>query len=135
MKIVDKVWGQEKWIANNRLYCGKVLKLKEGFRCSIHQHKIKDETFYILSGVILLEFGKPDANGSIDFWQNKRIMESGDSQRIQPGTFHRFTGIVDSKIIEFSTHHEDDDSYRLTVSGKVPDDEMAKICEKAGVPF
>ncbi len=49
----------------------------------------------------------------------ERIMIPGDSVRIRPGTKHRFTGLEDSEIIEFSTHHEDSDSYREELSGKV----------------
>ena len=51
----------------------------------------------------------------------KRIMKEGDSIRITPGVKHRFTGLEDSEIIEFSTHHEDSDSYREEgmLSGKV----------------
>jgi mannose-6-phosphate isomerase-like protein (cupin superfamily) len=31
--------------------------LREGFRCSIHHHRLKDETFYVVSGRMLLEVG------------------------------------------------------------------------------
>ena len=127
MKKVEKVWGKETWIANNALYCGKIMELKEGYRCSIHRHKKKDETFYILSGVVLLEFGKPAEKGPVSFWQNKLLMQKGQSKRICPNIYHRFTGITDAVIIEFSTHHEDDDSYRLTVSGKVQPDKFDRL--------
>ena len=55
VNFVEKVWGHEEWIVNNPKYCGKKLVLKKGYRCSIHKHDIKDETFYILSGTVLLE--------------------------------------------------------------------------------
>ena len=108
-KKVPKVWGSEEWIVNYD-YCGKKLILKRGFRCSMHYHKKKDETFYIYKGKVLME-----ANNK------KRIMKEGDSIRITPGVKHRFTGLEDSEIIEFSTHHEDSDSYREEgmLSGKV----------------
>ena len=106
-KEVPKVWGKETWIVN-RDYCGKKLMLNKGFRCSMHYHKLKDETFYILSRKILLEIG-----------MKKHIMLPGNSMLIKPGQKHRFTGLEDSEIIEFSTHHDDSDSYRDEVSGKV----------------
>jgi len=107
-KIVQKVWGSEAWIANNELYCGKILSVKKDCRCSIHHHKLKDETFYVLSGEIKLElFGKTI------------MMKEGDSYRLLPNTLHRFTGIEDSKIIEFSTHHDDSDSYRIKKGGRI----------------
>ncbi|MBS3132454.1 cupin domain-containing protein [Candidatus Woesearchaeota archaeon] len=105
-KEVDKVWGKEVWIVN-RDYCGKILVLNKGYRCSMHHHKLKDETFYILKGKVLLEIG-----------MKKHVMNPGDSMLIKPGQKHRFTGLEDSEIVEFSTHHEDSDSYRDEVSGK-----------------
>jgi quercetin dioxygenase-like cupin family protein len=99
-KIVNKIWGHEEWIVN-RDYCGKKLFLKQGFRCSMHHHENKDETFYINKGKVLIE---------ID--EKSKIMLPGDSILILPNTKHRFTGLEDSEIIEFSTHHEDEDSYR-----------------------
>lgn len=98
-KIVDKIWGRELWIANTDEYCGKVLEVKTGYRCSMHYHKEKDETFHVASGKVLME-----VDGLV------RIMEAGDTQRIMPGVKHRFTGLEDSKIIEFSTHYEESDT-------------------------
>ena len=43
-------------------------------------------------------------------------MEKGDVQHIEKGQPHRFKGLEDSVIIEFSTHHLDSDSYRLEES-------------------
>ena len=51
----EKVWGAETWLCNTDHYCGKILHLNKGYRCSIHSHKIKDETFYILYGKVLME--------------------------------------------------------------------------------
>lgn len=106
-KEVPKVWGKEVWIVNRR-YCGKILVLNKGFQCSMHYHKKKDETFYVLIGKVLMELGT-----------SRWIMHPGESLLIPPGAQHRFTGIDDSEIIEFSTHHEDEDSYRVQESRKV----------------
>ena len=57
IKFVSKGWGYEKWIANGPEYCGKLLHFNLGKRCSWHYHKIKDETFYIQSGELLLIYG------------------------------------------------------------------------------
>ena len=111
MKIVPKVWGEEHWIVNSDKYCGKKLILKKGYRCSIHHHKIKDETFYIQSGKVLMELGEN--------CEEKRVMKPGDVIHLTPDTWHRFTGLEDSEIFEFSTKHMDEDSYRTEKSGKV----------------
>jgi len=107
IKTVPKEWGEERWIVN-RDYCGKLLILRKGFRCSLHHHKLKDETFYVAKGRVLMECGP-----------KKVVMRPGDSILIEPGTKHRFTGLEDSEIFEFSTHHEDSDSYRDELSGPV----------------
>lgn len=107
IKVVPKEWGEEHWIVN-REYCGKLLILKKGYRCSLHHHRIKDETFYINKGKVLME-----CDGKT------MIMIPGDALLIEPYMKHRFTGLEDSEIFEFSTHHEDSDSYRDELSGKV----------------
>ncbi|OYT41843.1 hypothetical protein B6U80_00310 [Candidatus Pacearchaeota archaeon ex4484_26] len=106
-KEVPKVWGKEIWLVN-RDYCGKILVLKKGHRCSLHFHKQKDETFYLLRGKVLMELDK-----------EKAILKPGQSLLIKPGQKHRFTGLEDSEILEFSTHHEDSDSHRDVFGGKV----------------
>jgi quercetin dioxygenase-like cupin family protein len=118
IKKVDKLWGSEEWIVNNELYCGKILNLNKGFRGSIHYHKNKHETFYLLEGKVLIELGD-----SLE----KQTLKPGESIVLEPGKKHRFTPLEDSKIIEFSTHHEDDDTYRDSESEKV---DLRKIKEK-----
>ena len=120
VKYVDKEWGEEIWMANTEKYCGKQLILKKGKRCSLHYYKKKDETFYVNSGRVLME-----VNGS------ERVMSAGSSVRIAPKMLHRFSGLEESVIIEISTHHEDEDSYREEgqLSGGIP----KEIKQKYGV--
>jgi quercetin dioxygenase-like cupin family protein len=114
MKIVDKVWGAEHWIVNNELYCAKKLFVKKGWQCSYHYHKIKDETFYVETGCVLLEVGD---GGHIDVGVIiRQSLKPGDIVHLTPGRPHRFTGIEDSIILEISTHHDDDDVVRLETS-------------------
>ncbi|MBU4269624.1 cupin domain-containing protein [Candidatus Dependentiae bacterium] len=112
VNFVTKVWGHEEWIVNNSKYCGKKLVLKKGYRCSMHKHNIKDETFYILSGLVLME---SEYEGKYE----KRIMTCGDIMHIKIGMWHRFTGIENSEIMEFSTFHMDEDSIRREDSGSI----------------
>lgn len=102
---VRKEWGEEQWIVNKE-YCGKKLVLKKNRRCSLHMHKQKDEVFYILSGLVKLEVG-----GKV------HRMNPGDFVHIKQGQEHRFTGLEDSEIMEFSTTHDDADSFRRELSG------------------
>lgn len=109
-----KAWGREIWIANSPLYCGKVLVLKKNHFCSLHFHLKKDETFYILEGSVLMEIKDGD-NKEIESF----VMEEGENINIPPGVAHRFTGMIDSKILEVSTQHFEDDSFRLSESGRI----------------
>lgn len=107
IKHVDKIWGGETWVVNNKLYCGKLLNLKKDYQCSIHKHNVKDETFYILKGKVLMEVFK-----------NVKVMDVGDVVHIPPGTLHRFVGLDDSEILEISTEHMECDSVRVSSSGR-----------------
>lgn len=109
---VPKIWGHEEWIVNNDKYCGKKLVLKKGYKCSLHYHKIKDETFYVLSGKILLELEYREV-------KKTRVMEAGEIASIAPLMVHRFSGLENSVIIEFSTYHMEEDSYRIESSGLI----------------
>lgn len=108
IKEVPKKWGKELWLANNSLYCGKILEFNEGARCSNHYHKIKDETFYVLDGVF---------NIMIDEIEHITLV-AGDSLRIRPNTKHKIENIGKSsgRIVEISTQHFEEDSYRLDAS-------------------
>jgi len=106
MMRVQKIWGHEEWLVNTDRYCGKILTLKPGFECSYHYHKEKDETFYILRGLVYIMLEGEE-----------KILRQGDVQRILPGQIHKFASLEGiSRMMEFSTHHEDSDSYRETES-------------------
>lgn len=102
---VPKAWGEEHWIVNKE-YCGKKLILKKNRRCSLHTHQKKDEVFYIVSGKVLMEIG-----------DDVFTLLPGDFVHIPPGAYHRFTGLEQSEIIEFSTNHKENDSFRREFSG------------------
>lgn len=88
----------------------KFLHVRSGFQCSLHRHLVKDETFIIQSGTIKLEHG-----------EETRWLHPGDSQRITPGTWHRFTneGSKAAVVMEISTHHDDEDVQRKEESKQI----------------
>ena len=109
IKIVPKGWGYEKWIANSELYCGKLLFIRKGHRCSWHYHTKKDETFYIQSGEILLIYGDVD-----DMEKAKmKVLGPGDKFYVYPGLRHQMQAREDTELFEFSTQHFDSDSNRI----------------------
>ena len=109
VELHPKGWGYEKWIVNTDEYCGKLLFFEEGKRCSWHYHKLKDETFYLQSGKMLLYYGdSDDLNLAKD-----RILEPGDKFHIYRGLRHQMVAVYPSELFEFSTQHFEDDSYRV----------------------
>jgi len=110
IEFVPKSWGFEKWICNSEEYCGKLLYFVKDKKCSFHYHKLKDETFYIQSGKILLTYGDTD-----DFNKaSKIILEKGDKFHIYRELRHQMLALEDTELFEFSTQHFDNDSYRIT---------------------
>jgi mannose-6-phosphate isomerase-like protein (cupin superfamily) len=101
MSEIIKVWGKELIYHNNDKYCFKRLLLNQYYQCSTHYHKIKEETFYLESGKIILSIDNIDIS-----------FEVGDFITIHPYTYHHFYGIEKSVIIECSTQDFTSDSYR-----------------------
>ena len=103
----EKGWGYEIWIHNSPEYCGKVLVVFENKKCSLHHHKLKQETFYIQKGRIWMR--TISGNGE----ESQFEMGPGDVLEIPPGLKHQFGGIAKvSEILEFSTEHFESDSIR-----------------------
>ena len=109
INFVPKGWGFEKWIVNTNEYCGKLLYFVKGKKCSWHYHKLKDETFYIQSGKILLKY----SDGDEMIYADEIILNRGDKFHIYRGLRHQMFAIEDTELFEFSTQHFDEDSYRL----------------------
>jgi quercetin dioxygenase-like cupin family protein len=124
-RFVSKGWGFERWVVNGPLYCGKLLFVAKGRRCSWHFHKLKDETFHVLGGHIGLSFVDADFHRR---WAEKGYdvafelkggnyqhvtLRQGDTFHVPVGMLHQFQAVVDSTILEVSTEHKDEDSYRI----------------------
>ncbi len=114
-KKVDKDWGYELIIHNDEKYCGKILFIKKGCCISLQFHRKKTETFFLQSGELLCKFS--EQNDFISPEEMKIVkMHSGNIKEIPVGYIHQVLAIEDSIIIEFSTQHFDDDTYRISRS-------------------
>lgn len=110
IKFVPKGWGYERWLVNNEKYCGKILWFAKGKRCSYHYHLIKEETFFCASGKVLVVYG-PECPLNTKLYEVTLV--KGDTFHVLPKLRHQIIALEDSEIYEFSTHHEDSDSYRI----------------------
>ena len=107
--IVPKGWGREVWIANGERYCGKILEIHKGKKCSLHFHKLKDESFYLRAGRLLLKImASPDASAVEEF-----VLEAGQCFDVPVGLVHQMEALEDVELYEFSSQHFESDSYRL----------------------
>jgi len=109
IKFVPKGWGYEKWIVNCPHYCGKILFIVKGKKCSWHRHVKKDEVFYVQSGKIKILYGWTD---SIEM-ATENVLQRGDKFHVPTGMRHRMIAIEDTELFEFSTEHFDEDSIRI----------------------
>jgi quercetin dioxygenase-like cupin family protein len=109
MKHVEKGWGWERWIVNCEEYCGKLLFFEKDKKCSWHYHKIKDEVFYLQSGLIVVKFSEDDDISTAQ----KIVLKPGQNFHVYRGLRHQMLALKDSELFEFSTQHFDSDSHRI----------------------
>lgn len=105
MRIVQKPWGYEEIWAETSSYVGKVLVINPGHRLSRQYHNLKEETFRVLSGTLILEIGAKEVLQTF-------ILGPGDSFHCPPKTIHRMICDIEEdepvKVLEVSTNHLDD---------------------------
>ena len=107
-QVHPKGWGQEIWLINCPDYCCKFLDFKKDSRGSMHFHDAKHETWYLLSGKVSVSWVDPD-----DAKKHTRIINVGDMVDIPRLQTHQVHALEDSRILEVSTTHFKDDSYRV----------------------
>jgi mannose-6-phosphate isomerase-like protein (cupin superfamily) len=111
--IQPKVWGREIWIANNNLYCGKILEIRKGRMCSLHFHKLKTESFYLRAGRLRVRIKESADSEVIEEFE----MSAGQCMDVPPGLVHQMEALEDAELLEFSTQHFESDSHRLVNGG------------------
>jgi len=117
---VTKTWGNERWLVNGPDYCGKILTFRAGESCSIHMHREKHEVFVLLRGAVRVTlWERCGEDGKLrDGFAVFTLRDDEDHPRIvvPPLTPHQIEGygLSGGAIIEISTTHRDEDSYRFT---------------------
>lgn len=84
----------------NRTYCKKIIILFPGQKNPTHMHKIKEETFQVLNGSMILTVDGNDYKLAV-----------GDLFTIERETKHSFCSENGCVFEEISTTHHDNDSY------------------------
>lgn len=105
---VPKGWGSEKIFATNDKYCGKLLNFKKDAKFSMHMHKEKDETWYVLKGqfkVVIID--------TRDASRTTYNLYEGDTWHNPPMMPHQLICVEEGTIIEVSTPDSVEDNYRV----------------------
>jgi len=99
---VDKPWGYEIWWAHTDSYAGKLLHVEQGHRLSLQYHQHKDESCYVLTGLVRLVKGATvDELEEVD-------LGPGSCWRNRPGEIHTIQALETSLVVEASTPQLDD---------------------------
>ena len=102
MKIVEKPWGREIWVAHTDKYALKIIEIKQGNRSSLQLHRIKHEHLYVDRGTFRIE--REDFDGKMQ----TLILQPGEVVEIRPNTRHRAEAVTDIRLIEVSTSELED---------------------------
>lgn len=105
---VSKGWGSETIFATNDLYCGKLLNFNRGAKFSMHFHREKDETWYVLSGEFIIRW-----IDTKDATIHEQILNVGDTWRNPPLLPHQLICKTAGTLIEVSTPDSVEDNYRV----------------------
>ena len=99
MRRVEKPWGWELIWAETDQYVGKLLHINAGQRLSKQYHKVKEETVYVITGVLY------------NYDENDKVQKfmPNEAFHVVPEQVHRFgAGPTPVEVIEVSTPHLDD---------------------------
>lgn len=106
--FIEKGWGSELiWITNDK-YCSKFLNFNTGAKFSMHFHREKEETWYVMSGKFEIEVIDTH-NAEV----HKKIIGVGEVHHNDPLVPHRITCLESGTIIEVSTPDSVEDNYRV----------------------
>lgn len=105
---VEKGWGHELIWETNDLYCGKFLKFNKDAKFSMHFHKEKDETWYVLDGKFIVRW-----IDTKDATVHEQTLNQGDKWRNPPLLPHQVICIEEGTLIEVSTPDSAEDNYRV----------------------
>lgn len=102
IEIGPKSWGEELLVAHTDTYIAKRLSMRAGSTGPLQHHAQKDETFFLHSGHVKVEYVQEDgARVIVD-------MFPGQSFHVPPGAIHRVEAVLDSVLFEASTPVFDD---------------------------
>jgi len=101
LKIVEKPWGREVWVAHTDRYALKIIEVKKGSRSSLQYHAFKAEHIYVDAGLLRVE---EEVDGKFVVSE----YGAGDVIENPPMKKHRVSALEDVRLIEVSTPELED---------------------------
>jgi mannose-6-phosphate isomerase-like protein (cupin superfamily) len=102
MKIVEKPWGREIWVAHTDQYAFKIIEIRKGTRSSLQYHVVKHEHIYVDSGILQMEWENDEGR------METLTLRPGEVVENKPGRRHRAIAVEDVRLLEVSTPELDD---------------------------
>ena len=97
----DKPWGYEILWAQTNDYVAKIMCIQPHQRMSLQYHNKKEETIYVMTGVLILWEGEEESGF--------KHLGPGSIYHVKPGQVHRFgAGSEIVMLTEVSTNHLED---------------------------
>jgi mannose-6-phosphate isomerase-like protein (cupin superfamily) len=113
-KVAEKKWGKE-WIYKQSPYAVKVMELIPGGKCSAHMHFLKEESFVVIAGTLIIETTDLKTGAKTTYTLNPYDVITLEQQT--PHMFYCPKEQLHATIfIEASTQDSPDDNYRFTQS-------------------
>jgi mannose-6-phosphate isomerase-like protein (cupin superfamily) len=106
--FVKKGWGSEDIWVSNDYYCSKFMRFNEGAKFSMHFHKDKIETWYVMSGEFLVKW-----INTKDAFIDTQLLKTGDVWHNNPLLPHQLICEKAGTILEVSTPDSVEDNYRV----------------------
>jgi quercetin dioxygenase-like cupin family protein len=105
---VKKGWGSEMIWATNDKYCGKMMNFNTGARFSMHFHREKDETWYVLAGKFIVRY--IDTQNA---QTHEKELNEGDTWHNPSLLPHQLICVEEGTVVEVSTADSVEDNYRV----------------------
>jgi mannose-6-phosphate isomerase-like protein (cupin superfamily) len=108
-RVEENPWGESRiWDATSGTH-GKIISIMEGHRTSLKYHKIKNEVFMVLSGVVRVDFGSSETLRKPEKYpMQSRILREGDVLHVLSECPYRLTALEDCRIIEVGDKHDNE---------------------------
>ena len=109
--VESKSWGNVIKIIDNEdnNYSGRILNINQNNSTSTHFHSNKHKTFYVLSGVLIVDIIEPDTAEVMTY-----EVDSEEIFEVEQNVAHRLRAVDDGVMaVEISTYHHDNDVYRV----------------------